>query len=348
MLSVVLQGCRFLPREQTRCTTSFLQISRHFQIEEDFLAIERWSLLGEFHPERLRPPIICGTGIACHGKEGSAAQFDCYSRHSLGEKLSGARYRSSVGPSVLGSVSPSRALSRLVIRSVPKRRPKPIDKVILRLLQDLLVLLSGRNLPVVYLPPPLPHSGPKALSLELSASIPMPPAKHDQIPQYPLRKREENLIADGDERDFPIRIRVLDAREVGLLKAEVGNGRKSLLPGSRLDDLARYRRCRGLGVGGRIEGLRARTRRRGDAFHSAGDLFARGGGRVYVVRRGWVALDGDGLDCGGKFGGRIRGHLGEDREAEKGECQCRQCRQCGESRRKKYRVLRTRCTPRQS
>lgn len=80
--------------------------------------------------------------------------------------------------------------------------------------------------PIIDPPPPFPDTGPDSLALELGAAVPMPPAKHGQIPQDTLGQRQDDLVAHGDEGNHPFCLGVLDAGQIRLLEAEIRDRRE--------------------------------------------------------------------------------------------------------------------------
>ena len=131
-----------------------------------------------------------------------------------------------------------------LITSIPQPGSKSIDEEILHLLRRLLSpTVLGWELPVVDTPPPRPDPRTPTLSLEFAPAIPVPPAKHGQVPQHTLRERQDHLIADRYECHSPMAVRVFDAREVGLFEAEVGYRWKGTRAWSRTNDVAGQGGC---------------------------------------------------------------------------------------------------------
>lgn len=94
------------------------------------------------------------------------------------------------------------------------------------------------HFPIIHAPPPFTHSGSQSLSLEFAPAVPMPPPGHDQVPGDALDERQEHLVPDRDEGDFPVGVGVLETRQVRLFETEVRDGWERLAPRSGTDHVA--------------------------------------------------------------------------------------------------------------
>lgn len=96
------------------------------------------------------------------------------------------------------------------------------------------------NHPVVGLPPPPPQTSPNTGAREFGRSVvhrvPVSPTSDDQGPEQTLSQRHEQLVSKGDPGDLLPRSRVLNAGEIALFEAQVGEGRKLLAAWSGSQD----------------------------------------------------------------------------------------------------------------
>lgn len=103
-----------------------------------------------------------------------------------------------------------------------------ISHLLCQLLCPHRVALS-RDRPVICAIPPSTNARTQAAPTDLCCPIPVSPAEREETQYRALEERKEDLVFDGDANNFPRRIGILDAGEVGLLEAHVGDGRKVVL-----------------------------------------------------------------------------------------------------------------------
>lgn len=94
-----------------------------------------------------------------------------------------------------------------------------------------------RNLPVVGLPPPPSQAGADAGAREAGGpAVPIPPAGDDQGPEQALGQGHKELVSEGDPGDGVPGGCILDAGEIALFEAQVGQGRELLVAAGGLQD----------------------------------------------------------------------------------------------------------------
>lgn len=96
------------------------------------------------------------------------------------------------------------------------------------------------NHPVVRLPPPPSQAstdtGARELGRSVVHSVPVSPTSNNQSPEQTLGQRHEQLVPKGDPGDLLPRGRVLDASEIALFEAQVGEGRELFAARCRSQD----------------------------------------------------------------------------------------------------------------
>lgn len=151
-------------------------------------------------------------------------------------------------------------------------------------------------LPVIHTPPPPPQTGADTAAAELGGAVHVPPSAQDQGPQQALGEAQQDVVLECDPRDVLPRLGVLNALQVRLFEAEVGQWGHLVAPVDgpqhAQGDLIFVDVVLVGMLGSEVDGL----------------LLGGGGGGIEVVARRGMALDVGVLEQGGNLGRGIGVH----------------------------------------